>query len=631
MLGQANDLYWCQMCLPCWSICGISVQLMVYRGTGTGRGIGFALFTLLGCSRTGLEVDERVTLDGSSANQVDDIDASAPAPTLASRHWITVPTLDANAQVQLQALRLGRTTVEDVVQLNQKDETLSAVWGDFSRQGRGLAVSGQRSSGETQGLELWDLSTPIPASLELRIARPFSWGPWLGEHSIIVVQAPNQPTDLRAQYCAVLDLDHIAQWTPLDVGIAGSSCGTFYAVSPGQTWLVALAVLGNGSQSLVVAPIINGGLGSFVRVADIPNGQTPANVVFAPHDDYFVLENVDMTTGLRSLDLPVIALGDSPSQVQLIQLATTSYLNFAMWAPSGPRLFVHTTRIDPDYRGSNPIYVVDAQTGNIQEVTARYFSGSTPGLTVAGLGIVTDAYSDSTGSYGMQWTRLVDLAAVPPQSAQVALSDSSGNPIFDGYLRNDGSAFFGLSTPLFRPGPSTPGPVDLTRYEFGSNATIASQPTVRLSSYADVRRWLASPDENYLVYHVAVTSDAYASADLLTQGHYTSEAGTFLLPLSGGSSTRLAMDWNSYQSLLWLPDSAGLLRMGPASPPSVEADMTIDDGQLTLVDPSLTNSIFWFQLDGAQGRLVDLTPYLGKGNQYLNTWQPGFAKVWPTE
>jgi len=83
--------------------------------------------------------------------------------------------------------------------------------------------------------------------------------------------------------------------------------------------------------------------------------------------------------------------------------------------------------------------------------------------------------------------------------------------------------------------------------------------------------------------------------------------------VDGGKPIELAMEWNSYQMLIWLPDASGLLRLGPANAPSVEMDSTVDDGQLSLVDPSLPVSIFWLRLDGAAGVLTELTPYLGKG------------------
>jgi hypothetical protein len=432
----------------------------------------------------------------------------------------------------------------------------------------------------------------------------------------------------QAKNCLLLDLDHPTQVGNLDVLTSGATCGGFFAVSPQRKWFAALARYTDGSQALLVAPIVPNGLGAFYRVIDVPTRQTPMEIVFSPSEDHFALENLDTVSGLPSLDIPVVALGDLPAQLSTFHITTANYLNFVMWAPLGPRFFVHTTRVDSSNRGSNPIFVVDADTGAAQEVTAPYFSASSLGFTRDGLGIVTEAYDDGVSSHGVEWIRIPDLASPPGTGTRIAFR-SNESPVNKGFIRDDGSAFFGLTGPVFDPSsPSSPGSFDFHRFDFNPEVTSTPQATTRLSNNAEVRRWLASPKKDMMVYRVAVTSSVFSAADPITQARFTSEAGTYLLTLDGSKPLKLDMEWNSYQSLMWLPDASGILRLGPSNSPSVELDLTIDDGQLTLEDPSIPSSIFWLLLNGTKGTLTDLTPYLGKG---LYPWV-GAAEVpeiWP--
>ena len=567
------------------------------------------------CSRTGLEVDELAT-GGSGPLQFVGTGGSlaSPEPTTASHRWVGVPTQDASKQSQLFALRLGSTDVEDVVRLDPVDQALADAWGEFSRQGRGIAVSVSLGPDEAHASRLWDFDTPHPTLVELPTAPAGvtnRFGPWLDEHRIIVLQAPSGAYDTDAKSCLLMDLDHPTQAEHLDALMSDATCGGYFAVSPQGKWLAALARYTNGSQALLVAPIEPNGLGAFYRVADVPAGQTPAKVCFSPHEDYLALENVDLANGLLALDIPIGALGDLPAQVSTFHITAANHLNFVMWAPTGPRFFVHTSRVDASNQGSTPIFVADAETGAAQEVTARYFFASSRGFTSEGKGIITDAYDDGVSSHGMEWIRIPDLASPPQAASRMALM-SNGTPVAKGFMRDDGSAFFGITGPAFDLSPNSPGPFDLNRFDFSPELGLP-QLTVRLSEDAEVRRWLPSPKTDSLVYRVAVTSSVYSSADLLTQSHFTSEAGTYLLSLNAGKPIELAMQWNSYQTLIWLPDASGLLRLGPANATSVEMDSTVDDGQLTLGDPSLPASIFWLRLDGSAGALTDLTPYLGKG------------------
>ena len=149
-----------------------------------------------------------------------------------------------------------------------------------------------------------------------------------------------------------------------------------------------------------------------------------------------------------------------------------------------------------------------------------------------------------------------------------------------------------------------------------------------VEAFAEVRRWLPSPTQNALVFRVAVTSSVYPSADPITKSHFTSEAGTYLLPLESSTPFKLAMGWNAFQMLQWLPDASGLLQLGPANSPSVELDWTMDDGQLALVESTLPPSIFWLKLDGCKGTLTDLTAYLGEG-KHLTSLTAYVPEIWP--
>jgi hypothetical protein len=602
------------------------------------RNLGAATYCLCAaCSRTGLDISAVASETGGSvatfgtggtpAQRTETGGAPArPAPTTASRNWIAVPTKDANQNARLFGLRLGNSTLEDAVRLDPQDQPLKDVWGDFSRKGRGIAVSVSLAPNDAHAARLWDFSTIEPTSIPLPnvpTGLENRFGPWLDEHRVIVMQTPPGAHDTEVKHCLVIDLDQPLSPGSIDFGKNGASCGGFFAVSPGQKWLAALARFDDGSQTLLVGSLNASGVGSLSRVAEVPAGQNAAKIFFAPSDDYLALETV-AEKGLLALDIPVVGLTDPPTEKATFHVTTSQYLNFVQWAPSGPRFFVHTTRIDASMRGTNPIFVVDAETGASQEITAQYYTGSSPGFTSQGLGLITNAYGDGNENHPVEWISMSDLSTPPTPSSRIGLGTDVA-PIGRGFLRDDGSAYFGFAGPGLV--GNTSGAYALNRFGFTANASGTSEQTWQLSESVPVLRWLASPNTDSLVYRVAVTSGVYLAANPLEQAHFAEEAGTYVLSLTGGDPIKVPMEWNAYQSLFWLPNASGIIRLGPASSPSVELDSTIDDGQLTLADPSMPRSIFWLRLRGAETELLDMTSYLGEGN-YPSPGTLYVAAIW---
>ncbi len=602
-----------------WLSCRVISVFGVVCGLGT---LGSA------CSRTGLEVDMAVAATGGgSAVAATGGSAGRGEPAIASKRWIAVPTQDSSGRAKVFGIRLGTSTVEDTLRLDPPEAVLGDAWGEFSRKGRGIAVSVSSAPNDAHAALLWDFAQTKPSPIELPKA-PASlvnrFGPWLDEHRVVVMQVPPSEFNTAAEHCLIVDIDAPSSPVSINFDFGAARCGGYFAVSPSQKWLAALVRFDDTSQALLVGSVGPDAIGPFTRVADVPAGQTVAKIIFSPNDDYLALSNV-VIDGALSLDLPVVALTNPPVAKPTFHVTTSQYLNFVQWAPTGSHFLVHTTRIDASMRGSNPIFVADAETGAFQEFTARYFNGSTPGLTTQGLGLITNAYDDGTASHATEWISTSDLSAPPTLSSRIGLG-ATGAPIGDGFLSADGTAFLGFSGAGLAWGASTQ--FTLNRFDFAPSATGIAQQTWPLSEYAPVRRWLPSRKTDLLVYHVAVSSTVFESADPLTQSHFTSEAGTYLLPLNGIEPQKLPVDWNSYQTMYWLPDASGLLRKGPAATPSVELDTTIDDGQLTLVDPSKPSSIFWITLDGAKPEVTDLTPYLE--GSYPSSSNVEVADVWDT-
>ena len=237
---------------------------------------------------------------------------------------------------------------------------------------------------------------------------------------------------------------------------------------------------------------------------------------------------------------------------------------------------------------------------------------------------MTNAYSDGAKNHAVEWVSTSDLSTPPAPSSRIWLG-TEVTPIGRGFLRDDGSPYFGFADPSLV--GNTAGAYTLDRFGFTAGASGISEQTWQLSESVPVLRWLASPRTDYLVYRVAVTSSVYLAADSFERAHFVEQAGTYVLSLTGGDRIVVPMEWNAYQSLFWLPDTSGIIRLGPASSPSVELDSTIDDGQLTLADPSMPSSLFWLRLRGAETELLDLTPYLGEGN-YPSPGTLYVAPIW---
>lgn len=583
----------------------------------------WCLFSL-GCSRSPLlagEIDRALADPNSASGAAAQGMAGASAagsttaigfapPTHASRRWLVVPTNTKDDAAQLFGVRFGAESIEDVVRLDPGGSQQKYAAGDFSPSGRGYSISVASSGGDYHGIRLVDFDEPRPEFIELPQlpgGRLSHFGPWLDDHRVIVIEGSGSFEN--GQNCRIVDLDLPEASIPLgDFGTSTSSCPGQFGVSPKRHWLHGTLRDSQGTLSLWMAEVSPVGLGSWTRVLEFPEEQGPARFNFSGDEGYLVLEKVNIPTSGLLPEVAIVRLSDPPVELPPFALPPGDRLNYVKLATSGSRFFLHGLRILDENRGTNPITVVDAESGEQQLVTPKYFASSSPGLVGNGMSLLTYPYSDETGDYGMQW---VDVTQLTSSASLQPLVSSKGLSIRGGHWTAEGDAWFGICGSVSRDSSNSIGPIDLERFDFDLGYPKATH-RMRLSEDANVDKTLFSPDASALVFRVVVTSELYDTSAPITQGHYTSELGTYVASTAGGTPTRLRMIWTAFDHLTWLPDMRGLLRLGPKGAAAIVADAHDESGNSAeLYVDAESMDLHWLRFDGGEGTITELNGYFG--------------------
>jgi hypothetical protein len=606
--------------------------------------VGAFIVCLTGCSRSGLLPGEgnRIGLSaqeaegGSSSVKTDarsgntslgGVAGSSTPPTTASRRWVVTETIDSSDSVQLFAFRLGQSRVEDLVRLDTETVTSTYKSGQFSPNGRGFAVVEGTIGDSIVATRLIDFDFPRPKTTNLKKSQSGQtnqFGPWLDDHRIIVYES----TDYRnfyAENCRIVDLDNPNdEQAPFDFGIPGAKCIGHFEVSPRGRWLLAYVELIE-ARALLIASIETTGLGVWTKIADLTREEAPATVTYSGDEQHVAIMEVQLGTGSLANHISVAKLSHPPIALENITLPGDCRPNYVMMAPTGSRMFVHTTRLIENNRGTNPIWVFDLESESSGEVTSYYFSSSSLGFTADGGGLLTYGYNNEFGSHGIEW---IEVGNPPVVATPIALEGKNGVFVRGGQLNRDGKHYYGISGSIDSDFPAWHGPIDLLRFDFTPQPSTGTH-LLRMSEYSNVDNWLFSPDLSALVFRVAVTSSTYESADPVTQGHYVSEFGTYWAKTSGSGPTRLGLTWSAYDQYNWLPDSSGLLRISPEGEPSVVTDAYSSDGRgLSYVNENDRYTLQWLRLEGGQGVVTDLSAFLQSGYRIRDTSSVNLPRSW---
>jgi hypothetical protein len=214
-------------------------------------------------------------------------------------------------------------------------------------------------------------------------------------------------------------------------------------------------------------------------------------------------------------------------------------------------------------------------------------------------------------------------------SAAKPLINGSGLAARGGEWSSDG-AWYAISGSIGGDFTNWTGPIDLERYDFDPGYAGPTHLS-RLSEYANVDNWRFAPDRNRLVYRVAVTSSLFASSNPLTQGHFTSELGTYSVALTTlAVPVQLDLTWTDFDTLTWLPDSQGLLRYGPVGTTPVVTDAQYGHGTSVRYASDSAKELDWLRLDGGPGSALNLTPYLGSEHILSREFDPILPDSWGT-
>jgi hypothetical protein len=525
-------------------------------------------------------------------------------------------------------MRLGQTTVEDFVRLDDGETGQSWVGGEFSPGAQGYAVTTEIDRVyQAKRLVNFDDKNPlfidVTATNRGLIPR---FGPWLDDHQIVLYETDTG--GYRAENCRIIDLDSPEFWWDFpELDPPGTRYQSFIEVSPRHQWLVQLTTNDTHESSLVVAPILSSGLGAFTRVVELGANEGPARVSFSADESYLVVESYDKDLGLLHNRVYPVRLGEPPVALSPYDLPTNDRLNYVKLAPTGSRFFVHSRRTLANGNGSTPITVIDAETGSSVQVTPEQYSSSSPGFTQGGFGVLSDGYFYGTTTYGMEW---FGVPADFSPSASIPLVSSKGFRTCSGGW-SSADAWYGLCTSNASNSPDA-GPVDLERFDFGPGYLGPTYLT-RLSEYTNVDNWRFASDTKALVYRVAVTSDVYDSSDPLTRGHYTHELGAYWVPVEAGAKpVRLNLVWTAYDSINWLPDNRGLLRRGPEAKTNVVTDAQYGDGTgVQYVSEGAAQELDWLRFDGGAGVVTKLAPYLGNAHVLSDLDEPEVPDRWSVD
>lgn len=604
---------------------------------------------LLGCSRTGLEFGETSTsianggqaaetagggqaaeTAGGGSNVSETEGASPfepdPPPDTSSRRWLALPTKSPSGAAELFAMRLGQTVVEDLVRIDPNEPGQTWAGGDFSPKARGFAVTTEANN-TWRATRLVDFDANRPRFIEVPLADDglfTRFGPWLDDHRIVTYETDAGGFGPLARNCRIIDLDAPQNaWSFPALGALGSSYMTYLDVSPSRGWLVQLVLNDTGDWSLLLARILNSGISAWTKVVDFGADGGPARLNFSGDEGYLVVETYSKSASTLNDRLYPIRLSDPPVALTPYDATPGDRHLYALLAPTGSRFFEYSYRMLADGNGTNPITVVDAESGAKVEVTPAHYSATSPGFTQDGLGILGYGYSYYE-DHGMEWfgvtSEFVAAAAKP-------LVNGAGLGTRGGSWSPEG-AWYAISGSNEGDFTTWTGPIDLERFDF--NPGYAG-PThlARLSEYANVDNWHFAPDASSLVYRVAVTSDVLESTDPLTQGHYASELGTYWVALEVGS-TPVALDfvWTDFDALTWLPDSQGLLRFGPVGTTKVVTDAQYGDGTSVKYASDSDKELDWLRLDGGKATALNLTPYLGSEHLLSREQDPILPDSW---
>lgn len=525
------------------------------------------------------------------------------APEKPSRRWVAISAPGRDGKNQIYGLRFGPTEIEDWVRLDPATNGYADVQGKFGPNGRGYALRVEERA-DFHAQRLIDFGATKPRFVDFPPASAGhlnQFGPWLDDHRI-VAYAKVSGASFAATDCRVVDLDHVDSPMQIgDFGISGALCSGNFDISPSRRWLYGFA---NVNEKLVVmiTRVTPEGLSGWTRLVELPEGQYPVRATYNYDESYMYLQKSDLQSHTIVGDVDIVRLSDPPEVAAAFSLPADEQLNYVVAAPSGSRFLTHTTRISSSGRGTNPIRIVDAATGASSVVTQDYTAAYSEGFTRDGLGVVVEAYAPtSVNGNVVNWLDL-SAASKPPETRK--LTCSNGAESFGGRLMADGGSRYAICGNSTRGSYPIAGPVTLEVHRF-TPALSGPELVAKLTEHATLTDVVFSDDNTALIYCVlpalGTNTEAFS---------YKSELGTFFVSMSGGVPRRLPLAW-SEGSTIWLPNAAGLLRIGRQDPTATVADATW--AEHWALNDSLQNATYtmhWLRFDGPAIGVVDLTPYL---------------------
>jgi hypothetical protein len=356
---------------------------------------------------------------------------------------------------------------------------------------------------------------------------------------------------------------------------------------------------------------------SWVKVADFGVDEVPREIAFNDDESYAVIQRYDPFVPDVPTTLVPVRLNDTAVELAPFVIPAEYYVNSMRGATKAPRFLVNTLRVYSEGEAATPILALNLESNTWTELTPRIFASVSPGFTRAARGILTDAYEDETGAYGVQW---LDVESATTPAAAQSVGTPSFPYAFGGYLSADGSRFFGLAGEKIAGKIERTGPVALLRSEF-SPAPVSVE-LLRLTEHSRVDRWLFTSDGSAFIYRAMVDRDVYRRADPPKQSEYVSELGAYWANTDGKGPVRLALGWTEADRFFWLPDSAGLLRVSPDGEPLVVSDDYTREGAYG----TGKHRLHWLKLNGAQGTVIDLTEYIDADVDPVD--DPDFPSAW---
>lgn len=581
-----------------------------HRGGRDAGAFGGNAMTLAQATGGSLEV----TSNGGYAG------AHAGSPNMDARRWIAISAQGPNGKMQAHGIRFGKNDIEDHVRLDSVNGGFDRVFGKFSPMGRGYALRVEDQS-IYRAERLIDFKDTRPKFIEFpppagrRVNR---FGPWLDDHRIIVYEQ-SLVDDFAAANCRVLDLNHVDSPQGLDdSGLRGATFVGDFRISPTRRWLFAVARFGQ-VLSVFMARVTQDGVGSWTKVVELAEGQVPARATYSHDEGYMYLQKVMTMSSVIVGDVDIVRLTEPPVGSAAFSLPAEESLNYIMAAPSGSLFLTHTTRLPEGGDGTNPIRVVDAETGASAIVTPKYTASYSEGFTWGGHGLVVSGYGAEFGTSSVDWLDFSDKSK-PPSASQL-LCDG-GAPMFLGRLTEDGRVRYGICSGSTGATVPLKAPVVLARYDFTPTLLGPTQLS-RLTERANVTNYEFAPDNSALVYSALSSVD---SGVLNEDGKR--ELGTFWVSMTGGLPRRLALAWRDDQ-VTWLPNAEGLLRVGWKNSTTDPTDVTWAEH----LEPNewhgnAPRTMHWLRFDASVGIVTDLTAYLAVFREDIKYWTIDTPDTW---